>query len=92
MDNEDMTVDNEGLEITQESNTSAELQNISHITNALIDGRFYKLLAVDSKTNIKTECQICLPKTIHQCIYYCDFQLKKKFKSMFYFILLISKS
>lgn len=83
MDNEDMTVNNEGLEITQESNTSAELQNIAHITNALIDGRFYKLLAVDSISNIKTECQICLPKTIHHASTTATSNLKRHLKVCF---------
>lgn len=49
---EDDIINNEGLE-----NSTSIVSNFDTIknANALYDGRFFKLISIDSKTKIKTE-------------------------------------
>lgn len=71
-------INNEGLE------KSTSIDTIKN-ANALYDGRFFKLIFIDSNLKIKTECQLCVPKMTHRASTTATFNLKRHLKVSFHF-------
>jgi len=70
--------------ILTNSGSNFDIDTIKN-ANALYDGRFFKLISIDSNSKIKTECQLCVPKTTHRASTTATSNLKRHLKVSFHF-------
>lgn len=81
------TVTNKNNVLLIHNNEQILGSNFDTINNAhsLYGGRFFKLISIDSKSKIKTECQLCVPKTTRPASTTATSNLKRHLKVSFHF-------